>query len=200
MPKSSATLIGIDYGSKLAGTTVIAESSENREVVFSISEKKKDADAFLIQYLQKCSGATIFIDAPLSLPGKYRFPDRYEDYFYRLADRQLKAMSPMFLGGLTARAMRLHETLRSQGHRLCEAYPAALARHWQLQDLRYKKEKTHIPAVVEFLQSQSPLLLPSKELTTWHHVDALLALLTAYRYAQQSHQTYGDVEEGQIVV
>lgn len=200
MSKLPSTLIGIDYGSKLAGTTVIAQASEEMEVFFTTSEKKKDADAFLLQTLRPLPPSLIFIDAPLSLPGKYRYPDRYNDFFYRQADRQLKAMSPMFLGGLTARAMRLQENLNAQGHRLCEAYPAALARLWQLKDLHYKKQKEHIPAVLDFLQQQSPLRLSQAPPTTWHHVDAFLALLTAYRHAQQSHQTYGNPEEGLIVV
>ena len=43
-------LVGIDYGSKLAGTTVIAYTQEN-EVHFMSSVKKQDADQMIINFL-----------------------------------------------------------------------------------------------------------------------------------------------------
>ena len=44
------TWIGIDYGSKLAGTTVICYKKEGRLQLLQ-SEKKSDADAFVSQFI-----------------------------------------------------------------------------------------------------------------------------------------------------
>lgn len=50
-----------------------------------------------------------------------------------MADRQAKDMSPMFLGGLTARAIALSKEWRKLGIAVHEAYPAALIRQeWDM--------------------------------------------------------------------
>ena len=41
---------GVDYGSKMAGTTVVA-CYDGKSLCFFSSEKKKDADAFLLKTL-----------------------------------------------------------------------------------------------------------------------------------------------------
>lgn len=193
-------LIAIDYGSKLAGTTVVATYEENIPVKFEVSQKKRDADEFLYSLLFDLPPSKVFIDAPLSLPGKYLFPDQFDDFFYRQADRELKAMSPMFLGGLTARAMKLKSRLELHQHELLEVYPGGLARVWNLKELNYKKEKKYIPDVVEALQKKYPFPIESKDFHSWHHVDAFLALHIAYRFSTNQHQTYGIAKEGQIFI
>ena len=65
--KEKTRLFGIDYGSKLAGTTVIG-LLENQIVQLFASQKKKDADQFILQQIKERQPNTIFIDAPLSLP------------------------------------------------------------------------------------------------------------------------------------
>ena len=107
--------IGIDYGSKMAGTTVIAYLKSGK-LHFAQSQKKKDADLFVENWVAQHQPRAIFLDAPLSLPGVYTEPEAYDDYFYRAGDRLLRAMSPMFLGGLTARAMRLSRRLKATGN------------------------------------------------------------------------------------
>jgi predicted nuclease with RNAse H fold len=95
---------GIDYGSKMAGTTVITYNQDN--VLYQRSSVKNgDADAFILDCVTELQPGQIYIDAPLSLP--LACFGKGTDFFYREADRKLKAMSPMFLGGLTARAMKL---------------------------------------------------------------------------------------------
>jgi len=192
---TSKTIIGIDYGSKLAGTTVVARA-ENGKVHFAQSMKNKDADQFILDQLHSVEPLAIFLDAPLSLPAAYF--GRGEDYFYRSADRALKAMSPMFLGGLTARAMRLKQKLIKCGHQVLEVYPGGLARQIGLPKDQYKKQKVHLPAVLNLLTTQIPIKFVKSDLITWHHVDALLACWTGLRYFLGEAESFGNEEEGEI--
>lgn len=192
-------IAGIDYGSKLAGTTVIAYPGAS-EIHFAASQKKQDADRFITEWVAEHQPDVIFIDAPLSLPGVYQQLEGFSDYFYREADRELKAMSPMFLGGLTARAMRLAEQLKAFDRTLLEVYPGHLARTLDLPALSYKKEKSYIPIVTNFLQARFPSLTIVDQLPDWHHVDALLALISGLRFLEDIHLIFGQKAEGQIIV
>ena len=189
---------GIDFGSKLAGTTVIS-FIDNGSIQFKASVRKKDADQFILNWASDYKPDMIFIDAPLSLPGVFTSEDKYADYFYRLADRELKAMSPMFLGGLTARAMQLKKSLEKTSI-VREAYPAALARMLELTSLFYKKDQGAIPDVTAKILSALPYSTPAGSLPDWHHVDALLCLLTGHRFLKGISEEYGDPAEGTILV
>lgn len=192
---------GIDFGSQLAGTTVVA-CYHDGAITLQASAKKKNADTFLEQCFQPTAPQTIVcIDAPLSLPRVYREGTEVQDadYFYRAADRELRAMSPMFLGGLTARAMRFAAYTRKRGYAVWETYPAAQARRLGLERYDYKGGNTSIRAVMEVLASEFPCDVPS-DLPTWHHVDALLCLLAALRLRAGSHELYGAKDEGVIIV
>jgi len=116
--------MGIDYGAKKAGTTAICYQEGNR-LFTSLSVKGADADDFCFQQIERLRPEFIMIDAPLSLPDAYF--GKGDDFFYRQCDRELNAMSPMFLGGLTARAMRLADQLKSRQMLVYETYPRALA-------------------------------------------------------------------------
>ena len=140
----------------------------------------------------------MFIDAPLSLPGVYKGLVGYEDYFFRKADKALKAMSPMFLGGLTARAMRLQAYLRD--FNFYETYPSAQANRLALKSLDYKKSLKQIPSVINSIAQQYPELNLEIELNNWHEVDAILALIGAYRFEKKTYITYGTLEEGLIYI
>ena len=191
------TLIGIDYGAKMSGTTALAILNNPTNIVQILCcEKKYDADKFILNHLSKIENALVFIDAPLSLPGIYRDREICNHYFYRKADQQLQAMSPMFLGGLTARAMQLNS---ESIHLFHEVYPAALAKQLQLQELHYKKEKMQIQHVVNYLIEKFDLETENS-FKTWHEVDALLALITGIRINNGTAQKYGDEIEGVIYV
>ncbi len=191
-------IAGIDYGSKLAGTTVIA-LLENNAIQLLQSQKKQDADTFVLQHCQAFGIEKVFLDAPLSLPGIYRQMTGYDDYFYRQSDKLLHAMSPMFIGGLTARAMKLAHTLAAQGIEVKEIYPAHLAKLLSLTALNYKKETSAIPAVIAQLGTLFPFALSSFPMN-WHQVDAILALCSGWRYLNNECEVFGDIEEGQIFV
>ncbi|NBC06742.1 MAG: DUF429 domain-containing protein [Bacteroidetes bacterium] len=191
--------IGIDYGSKMAGTTAIAYL-EGNSLHFAQSQKKQDADAFVKNWVTEHQPQTVFLDAPLSLPGVYTQPASYGDYFYRAGDRLLKAMSPMFLGGLTARAMKLSRALQQQRIRVVETYPSRLADVLALDRKRYKKDKAYLPGAASIIMQQMHRLQLAEAPANWHQVDALLAFCSGWRYHQGLHELYGEASEGVIVV
>ncbi len=189
-------IMGIDLGSQLSGNTVVA-SVEGEEVIFHRSRKNKSSDDFLMNLIRNFQPQHIFIDAPLSLPGVYSGKPGFNDYFYRKCDRMVRAMSPMFLGGLTARAIKLKDMFpEAQFH---ESYPGGLARHLKLDEPGYKKSTSNISSVTEALEANSGLKIPDKSNLSWHHIDAFLTLMIAQRYFSGKHQAFGDTREGQII-
>ena len=191
---------GIDYGSKQSGNTVVAIFNEDETIRFETAVKNKDADAFILEVVSKFQLKNIFLDAPISLPGKYLSLPGNEDYFYREADKALKAMSPMFLGGLTARAMRLKEDLEKQNVRTYEVYPGGFVRKFSLGNGIYKKQIGDIPAFLKQLDFLYPMSYDKTAVTTWHHVDALIALISGWRFFQGLHEIHGNINEGLIII
>ena len=191
------TIVGIDYGNKYAGTTVICYNSGNK-IKFVQSSKNTDADSFLLNELAYLHPDLIMIDAPLSLPGVYWLGNDYRDHFFRSCDRELKAMSPMFLGGLTARAISLIKKMN--GTEVIETYPRKLVDIMHLPEAQYKHSKQDLGSFTEQLQSISDVRFNKAQITSWHHVDAFLALLSGLRYLGRNDQKYGIPEEGIIIV
>lgn len=185
---------GIDYGSKLAGTTVIC-FQENEKICFEQSAKKQDADAFISAFIELKKPRQIFIDAPLSLPAAYF--GKGEDYFYRVCDKETRAMSPMFLGGLTARAMKLRA--KNGQVEFVETYPAYLTKHiLGLEELYLKKEKLN-RMVVEKIRKKYKLIFLT-EPSNWHQFDALCCWISGLRNIRAEAQIIGQIDEGQIIV
>jgi predicted nuclease with RNAse H fold len=189
--------VGIDYGNKFAGTTVICYNSRHK-IKFVQSSKNADADSFLLNELAYLHPDLIMIDAPLSLPGVYWLGSDYKDHFFRSCDLELKAMSPMFLGGLTARAISLIKKMN--GTEVKETYPRKLVDILQLPDAQYKHSKQDLGSFTEQLQTISGVIINEAQITSWHHVDAFLALLSGLRYLEEINQKYGIPEEGVIIV
>lgn len=191
---------GIDYGSKLAGTTVICFFNGDYFELHQTT-KNQDADQFIFEFCQ--TAGLVFIDAPLSLPGVYRALPGYHDYFYREADKQVQAMSPLFLGGLTARAMQLRARFREKTQ-FTEVYPGGLARSLQLNQLGYKKEKEKLPIclalTVDALGMPPALHQAAEQLqcSNWHQFDAFLAWCIGWKVQQKTAVTVGKPEEGMI--
>lgn len=190
--------LGIDYGSKLAGTTALVWENEHGLLECRQSEKKKDADRFILQWVERLQPDRILIDAPLSLPGVYRNLPGYSDYFYRKADREAGAMSPMFLGGLTARAMQLCRQLQVGDRQIAEVYPGGLARLMHFSTIGYKKDMRSVSAVLEVISDKFQLNIIKETFCSWHAIDALLAYCAGYRIDDEVVVCLGDPKEGQL--
>lgn len=189
------SIAGIDYGSKMAGTTVLVWANKKR-LYLSQSAKNEDADAFLTTRLAELSPSVVFIDAPLSLPMVYR-TGAGEDYFYRSGDRELKAMSPMFLGGLTARAMRLAN--ESKPIKFVETYPAATVARVLMAPPSYKSDLDEFSKQLrKDVRKQCKLDCPAHE--NWHQIDATIAWLSGWRYLSGEYLSFGNSDEGLIIL
>lgn len=195
-------LFGIDYGSKLSGNTVLAILDVNK-IYFMAVDKNVDADLFIINAAKHFHPNIIFLDAPVSLPGIYASKPGCTDYHFREADKKLAAMSPMFLGGLTARAIQLKSQLEIElNTKVYETYPRAQARNYGLEDLGYKKNKLSLAVCRNRLKDKlnPKLFIDCQDIKTWHHLDALLALFGAMRFVTGQALPYGNSDEGLIYV
>ena len=191
----SITHFGVDYGAKMAGTTVVCFQDEG-EIHLLQSAKNQNADQFIVDLCARYKPQKIFIDAPLSLPARILNSQAKGDHFYRECDRLLGAMSPMFLGGLTARAIKLKDGFEEQGIECLETYPAAFVKNIMEA---HKAYKTHIP---EFLDALAPFLPshPLPDVQNWHQVDGLLAWISGRRHLEKQSLLFGQPGEGVIVI
>lgn len=194
---SSKRILGIDYGSKMAGTTVVAHLSDG-QVVFNASEKGRDADAMILTLAEELKPTLIAIDAPLSLPGVYTGLAGCSDYFYRDCDRLTKAMSPLFLGGLTARAMKLAAQLRASGIEVIEAYPVKTGKELGLKAFGYREKQPDLVGLFDEFYSETGIDLRAQTGLTGHHIDAAIALYIARQYALDKANELGNLSEGVI--
>lgn len=188
-------IAGIDYGSKMAGTTVIA-FEQNGLVKLISSKKNQDADQMILNFVAEHQPDLIGLDAPLSLPGVYTGLAGCSDYFYRACDKALKAMSPMFLGGLTARAMKLRSAILSTTE-FIEVYPGMAAKGLELKQFFYKKKEAQYGVMLNRLLPELEFKTPI-EINTSHEFDALLALYITKKYRNGSANEAGDAIEGVI--
>ena len=189
---------GIDYGSKLAGTTVITYNIDG--VLYQKSSKKKeDADAMIIKLVNEQMPRAIYIDAPLSLPKAYF--GKGDDYFYRAADRELKAMSPMFLGGLTARAIKIKAFIESLQIEIFETYPGGLVRSIpELKQNYSKKDALMIPKILDQTKRLLGDVLIFEAPKNIHQIDSLLAWYSGLRHQKGRAKEFGDIEEGLVII
>ena len=186
-------IVGIDYGSKVAGTTVICYP-KNETLVFHQSKKKEDADKMIIEWVEQNTPSVIMLDAPLSLPKVYTKPSSQSSYHYRECDRELKAMSPMFLGGLTARAMQLRANLSA--YEIYETYPKQVLNH-RFADLK-EFYKDDIELFSAKLSERLPLPFHQSP-KNWHQVDSSLAWYAGYLFDIGTGDSVGDNTEGVIL-
>ncbi len=189
--------LGIDYGSKTSGFTAAASYSSTGIVQVYQSIKGKDADAWLLNLISELKPKNVAIDAPLSLPGVFIDPSLFNNYHYRECDRATGAMSPMFLGGLTARAMQLAAKLKaSKIESIIETYPKMVCDAIGMDMKRYKKDGAYLEELnfVDFLDNVQ-LNHPIKN---WHQWDALMALLACLKHKNGIAKAVGNPLEGII--
>lgn len=186
--------VGVDFGARNAGTTAVCWKLQG-SFRFAHSADNEDADAWLEATIAELSPLAIYIDAPLSLPAAYH--GKGTDYFFRNADHRVRGMSPMFLGGLTARAMRMAAQWRASGIAVHEAYPAALIRHaWESLGIEPRKaipkHKLRIMAGM--------IIMPSPEPADRHEADAWLCWVIGHRHAKGEAISHGHPDEGIILI
>lgn len=189
--------IGIDYGSKLAGTTVIAFRQEG-VIQLRKSVKNEDADLMILDFVSQNSIEMIGLDAPLSLPGVFTGLVGFEDYHYRICDKQLKAMSPMFLGGLTARAMKLKATIEKDNVKVLEVYPVMTGKALGFMEFGYRKKNVDYDAILAALKNEGIEMASESLINTSHDIDAILALHALERVGLSKENKIGDLREGVI--
>jgi predicted nuclease with RNAse H fold len=194
-------LFGIDFGSKLTGNTVIA-IFQNPRIIFMDVDKGVDADQFILNAADHFKPSHVFIDAPLSLPGVYKNIDGCSNYHFRHADLDLKAMSPMFLGGLAARAMQVKDQLEQKGALVFETYPRILANRFDLPSRGYKGSNQGLKCCRSQIAERfnGNIELSACDITTWHHLDALMALMSAMNFDQGCADSFGREDEGLIFI
>ena len=185
--------IGIDYGAQYAGSTVIC-IRERGLFRFERCAKGQEADAWLMQRVRELLPSAIYMDAPLTLPAAYF--GKGNDHFFRLADRETGGMSPMFLGGLTARAIQAASQWRSSGISVFEAYPSALVRmEWDY--LKIPKRRTIPQHHVRLMAGMFQLPPPGRK--DRHEADAWLCWLIGFRHQQGVAKSFGSHSEGLIL-
>lgn len=191
-------IAGIDYGSKTAGTTTICVGDDTGSV-FSISQSRKgeDADKFLLESIIKSGVRFLFIDAPLSLPGVYSKLEGFDDYFYRKCDREIGAMSPMFLGGLTARAMRFREDCFNISIPVREVWPTRIAEILGIEKDIYKSTVKNIKGCTDIMLDTIQVEEEYRPVN-WHQIDAALAFVSGLRFINGNAISFGDPGEGMI--
>jgi predicted nuclease with RNAse H fold len=186
---------GIDFGSRLAGTTSLCINLEGKMQIFQ-SKKGEDADILLSKWITVFQISTVFIDAPLSIPGAYY--NKGVDFMYRDADRTIKAMSPMFLGGLTARAMQLQAQWKQMGVTCVEVYPGGWIRDHALASETYlKKSSGNTSDFMQFLKKEYPAI-DFPKVDNWHQVDSVICWLIGHKYLLGQAIAIGHPDEGQI--
>ncbi len=186
---------GIDFGARFAGTTAITYFEEGKLITIQ-SEKGWDTDVWLRNFIASYQFQLLYIDAPLSLPKAYY--EEGSDFNYRRADRDLNAMSPMFLGGLTARAMSFNHFVKQSGIKCKEVYPAGYVRSVDiLKDLYNKKDQSSLINVLQFLNQILPFSLYADPIN-YHQLDSLICWWIGYRHLSDAAIPYGDLSEGLI--
>ncbi len=187
------SILGIDYGSKTAGTTALAWIDKKGQVHFKQSDKNQNADTFILEHIAQLNTELIGLDAPLSIPKGLLDLNNDSDCFYRDADKKLGAMSPLFLGGLTARAIALKKVLMKQKIAVFETYPAAFIKYRKLSANYVKKEPTKITDFIEATRKEFPFEIP--ETKSWHVIDACICLAIALNINEQQAQFEGNTDE-----
>ena len=191
-------IAGVDYGAKLSGNTAVAILKKGKVELFK-TKVKENADDFIVEVLTKHQVKMVFIDAPLSLPRSYQGikEETVPEFFYRQCDKETGAMSPLFLGGLTARAIALKYLLNQKGIEVYETYPSYLCR---LLNINRVKTADGVFEMFHRIKNELNGLFGNIEPQTIHEIDALLALYSAIRFCQQQHVVLGDASEGEILV
>ena len=195
------TLFGIHFGGLLSGDTVVAIFQKSG-IVFMEVDEGINSDEFILNAAEHFKPGHVFIDAPLSLPGIYKEIDGCEDYHFRHADLDLKSISPMFVGGFAARAMRLKDELKKAGIEMYETCPKTTAKRFGLPSKGYKGSAQGLKCCRNDLSSRfhHNIEVAEEDIKNWQHLDALMSLMAAMNYDQGCADKFGNEDEGLIFI
>lgn len=192
MPDYS-TILGIDYGGRTKGTVALAWLEKTSIILYQCTTRE-DANAYIAKFISDYKIQLIAIDAPLSLPIVYTNKKLGNDYHFRKADRETKAMSPLFLGGFTANAMSFRA--EHEGTKFIETFPSHL-----LRTIGIKKPKEDYNAVIRIVLEKLNFKFNFKNrIETSHQFDAICCLLSGIRYTKGIALSFGEANEGQIFI
>ncbi|MBK9291719.1 MAG: hypothetical protein IPM52_08855 [Bacteroidetes bacterium] len=195
-PERVTMHFGIDYGARFAGTTAVCFDLGSSLLILQAA-KKQDADAFCRDQISARKPSFVMIDAPLSLPRVYTKPrdavfSPEDDYFFREADRQLGAMSPMFLGGLTARAMQLSAFFAAQGIPFFETWPSRLRSYFGSEN------RPECDVLAAQLKKLTGFELVADKAISPHGIDSALAWFAGWLKMHGRSNVYGSEAEGVV--
>jgi uncharacterized protein len=185
-------LWGIDFGARRSGNTAVA-IAEDGKVRFYQTKKDQDTDAWLEELIEKHPPTLIAIDAPLTLPAGWC--GGIGDLFYRQCDEELRAMSPLFLGGLTGRAVKFHRKSKDAGIKMLETYPKGFVNN--LLDGEYPEVGSDLNPILQKLPKDIQLEL-NEQPANEHQLDALICLVVAFRFTKKEACAFGKYGEGLI--
>lgn len=191
--------IGLQLGPQRTTPLTIAFEQEGQLLTGS-SKAGEDVEKFLLKYLLGGPVKQVFVGAPLSLPAAYFQPKLYNDYLYRACDRELNSDSPMVLGGLTARAIRLKAILEAQGIKTYETNTSHQLKRMALSIAPQAELDVHKTALLARVQEETGLSIPPERIERWDQAHALLAFVAGYRYQQGKSEVFGLEKEGFIIV
>lgn len=191
-------ILGIDLGNKGSGNTALCFLNQN-QLQFIQPTIKDDELNIILEIIKKHNIHLVCIDAPLTLPAVYYQTPEFNDYMYRQCDKICKAMSPMFVGAFTARAIQLKNILENKKLQVIEVYPKMLIDTLNLKNYYPKKKDKNISvALLKKLNSQIQYNFIKPE--TLHQLDALLCWQSGFRFINHQHLEFGNKKEGIIIV
>lgn len=182
-------LVGIDLGGRTTGKTALSflDTDLNEIKNYSreyISERCGKSDKELIRFVESFNADVIGIDAPLSLPDF-----KSENYLYRNCDKKLKALSPMTLGEITARAIHIKENLSCKD--IFEVYPKTLLELHKINHKGYKRDQNLQNFIWSFLKDYYDLKFPNIEMNE-DNLDSILAVLILYHFYNKKYEIVND--------
>ncbi|MCH8555192.1 MAG: hypothetical protein LAT76_08545 [Schleiferiaceae bacterium] len=192
---------GVSLGGKYTGDSALAIYS-NGQILIVQPDEGVDSDAFSTQVIEQFAPEIITIDAPITIPGALTKTSGCFDYHFRQADKECGCISPMIIGGRTARAIELKSVWEKLGKEVYETSPRLLARDFGLREMGYRKTGLHLRNCAALLKASfnPDINLAERDISNWTRLDALLALMTAMKIETKTATSIGNPEEGLIWV
>ncbi len=194
--KKTTLVVGVDLAGSPGRNTGICLLKGMTVALFATLR----TDEEILNFIDRAGPDLVAIDAPLSLPpGRKSIEDRTGEHF-RSCDRELLKRGirffPITLGpmrSLTARGIRLKETLVQRGYEVIEIYPGAAQDVWKiarkqggLQKLRRGLEKLGLTKLAKGMNGDE--------------LDAVTGALVGRLYLKGEAEVLGTLSEGAIVI